>query len=633
MSPERADGRGGAIGPTTDVYGLGAILYSLLTGRPPFQAQSPLDTLLLLRTQEPIAPSRLRPRLPRDLETICLKCLHKLPHRRFTTAAALADDLDRFLTGKPVAARRVGSGARLALWCRRQPALAATIALALLAIAAVASFGFWRVVHERDRYRAERDRAVANLRQARDAVDSMLTRVSVDRLQDVPQFELVRLALLEDARDFYRGFARQADGDREILLEASQAYWRLGLAYESLGRLDDASNGFREALAIQQKLVSGYPTVADYRWALAQTYRALGGLGKLSFGRSDEALGALQKAIALLEELSSVDPGNADYRNDLAGTLTLRGMLLVERLRQVPAAAADFRKAAELFDGLAARFPAIPKYQSDAAIARYNLACWMGDAGRLDEKEKLLRPIIEFWERLAAAEPAVMNHRSKLAMTLADLADVLQKTNRMPEAERVLRRSADLRLQLSKDSPNMPWNFIRAGEMLARVASLVALRGDLTAARKLQEQAIAQKRAGLALAPTNPDYRQRVSTSQVALIETLIRLREHDDAARAVSELISFSPDSGPQCLRAGSLLARCVPLPAADARLTDARRSELAKAYADRAVELLREAKKRGHCDIDFLKSDHSLDNIRSRADFQLLLAGPLAPEPKQSP
>ena len=114
-----------------------------------------------------------------------------------------------------------------------------------------------------------------------------------------------------------------------------------------------------------------------------------------------------------------------------------------------------------------------------------------------------------------------------------------------------------------------------------------------------------------------------MSATHSALIETLIRLREHEDAARAISELVSFSPDSGPQCFRAGALLAQCVPLPAADARLTDVRRSELAKTYADRAVELLREAKKRGHQDIEGLKSDHTFDRIRSRADFQVLLAG----------
>jgi WD40 repeat protein len=166
MAPEQAEGGGAAVGPTTDVYGLGAILYTLLVGRPPFQADSPIDTLLLLRTQDPIAPSRLRPRVPRDLETICLKCLSKEPRRRYASVDALADDLERFLAGRPIKARRIGAAGRIALWCRRQPALTATIATAILVIAAVASAGVWRVVRERDRYRAERDRAQLNLSHA-----------------------------------------------------------------------------------------------------------------------------------------------------------------------------------------------------------------------------------------------------------------------------------------------------------------------------------------------------------------------------------------------------------------------------------------------------------------------------------
>ncbi len=148
-------------------------------------------------------------------------------------------------------------------------------------------------------------------------------------------------------------------------------------------------------------------------------------------------------------------------------------------------------------------------------------------------------------------------------------------------------------------------------------------------------EAIAAKRAGLALAPRNKDYLDAANTTHIALIETLIRLREPDGAASAISELLSLAPDSGPQCFRAGSLLARCVPLASADAHapLPVARRNELAKTYADRAVELLREAKKRGHQDVEVLESDHSFDAIRSRADFRELLTGSVAPAAKRRP
>src|SRR5262249_39313462 len=133
-----------------DVYGLGAVLYELLTGRPPFRAETPLDTLLQARQQEPARPRALDPRIDRDLEVICLKCLEKEAGRRYGSAEALGEDLERGLGGEPIRARRSGLGERALKWARRRPAVAALAGCAvLLLLAALAglAWGWQQALH------------------------------------------------------------------------------------------------------------------------------------------------------------------------------------------------------------------------------------------------------------------------------------------------------------------------------------------------------------------------------------------------------------------------------------------------------------------------------------------------------
>jgi serine/threonine-protein kinase len=139
-APEQARGDRGAVGPRTDVYALGAILYECLTGRPPFHAGTAAATLQQVVADEPIAPRRLNPSVPRDLETVCMKCLHKEPRQRYSSAAELADDLQRFERGEPIAARRIGVVGSLWKWARRRPAAAAMLAAVTL-LAAIGIVG------------------------------------------------------------------------------------------------------------------------------------------------------------------------------------------------------------------------------------------------------------------------------------------------------------------------------------------------------------------------------------------------------------------------------------------------------------------------------------------------------------
>jgi WD40 repeat protein/tRNA A-37 threonylcarbamoyl transferase component Bud32 len=211
MAPEQAAGNTRAIGPLTDVYGIGAVLYRLVTGRPPFQGTTTLETMLQVSNEEAVRPTQLQPKLPRDLETIILKCLDKEPRKRYAGAASLAEDLRRFQSGEPILARPIGRAARLIKWARRKPAQAALVAVITTA-AFVFLIGFalftWQLEDERDYAldqgriarqqtlltASERDRANQEKKAAIDAQHTAETERTRAQLQEAETKKQLRIA-------------------------------------------------------------------------------------------------------------------------------------------------------------------------------------------------------------------------------------------------------------------------------------------------------------------------------------------------------------------------------------------------------------------------------------------------------
>ena len=203
MAPEQAAGRVRDVAEAADIYALGAVLYESLTGRAPFNAPTALETLQQVVTHEPVPPRRVQPKLPRDLETICLKCLRKEPGRRYATAAELADDLRRFLQDEPIRARPVGRGERSWRWCRRKPALAAliaTISFMLLAVAIGGPIAALSMRQQRNTAIANEDKAVAAERERTEQLrESYLAQARAGRLSGQIGGRLVGLEVLKKA--------------------------------------------------------------------------------------------------------------------------------------------------------------------------------------------------------------------------------------------------------------------------------------------------------------------------------------------------------------------------------------------------------------------------------------------------
>jgi serine/threonine protein kinase/tetratricopeptide (TPR) repeat protein len=498
MAPEQAQGRTRDIGPPADIYALGAILYDLLTGRPPFRGDTVMETLNQVIHVEPLAPTRLHPRLARDLETICLKCLHKDVPRRYASAQELADDLRRFLDGESILARPTTPMERAVKWVRRRPAGAALLAVSVAALLALGGAGYLLALNERGKSRAEferaeaqlartqaeseraeaerqkaevernranteknlrtnieqeRDRANTNFRRAMLAIDKSLTVIGQDRLAAQPNFAPIRRQLLVQAVTFYSDFLKEREALEAVRPEAARGYLRLGSLRETLGEKPQAEADYRKSIDLCIEELGRHPAQVE---VLRTLVAAAGDLAVLlhSEGRFEEAEQTFAVALQHWQQSAIVAPSDA-----ATSLLESHGDLLLNRgnLRATTARTVSGGEVASTLPSWLARLagPALVAQRQADALADIVAA-------------------IDAFRKLKQDAPTVPAYRAKLARAYTNLASLRGVTH--PDlAEADFANALVLLRGLSREPVNKEeYRFEKARLCVSRAAFRVA---------------------------------------------------------------------------------------------------------------------------------------------------------------
>jgi serine/threonine-protein kinase len=336
MSPEQAQGNLDRLGPRSDVYSLGATLYCLLTGRPPFAGEA-AEVIPAVQRGEFLPPRIIDPSIDRALAGVCLKAMALKPEDRYGSCRALAEDIERWMADEPVSAYLEPWAARAGRWARRhRPLVAAAVALLATAVVAlsVGAMLLRRANAETDRQRrlalgnlgqarVNLTQAENNFRLARESVDRYFTRVSEDRLLKEPGMDRLRRDLLSSAREFYQGFVEQRGADTSLRAELARARVRLARVDFQLGSHDDALRQYREAITALERLSREAPDDPGYRLDLGEAHHFLGS-GLQDLGRLVEAEAEARRAVEVYEPLVRNRPGLGKDRYELGAALNFR---------------------------------------------------------------------------------------------------------------------------------------------------------------------------------------------------------------------------------------------------------------------------------------------------------------------
>jgi serine/threonine-protein kinase len=461
MAPEQAAGRPDLINERTDVYGLGAVLYEILTGRPPFGGEEFLVILHRVREEEPARPRQVAPDVSPALEAVCLKAMAKEAAARYPGAADVARDVQRWLADEPMTAYREPRAARLARWLRRHragaTAAAVAVAVACLCLGAATlllTAAYREAEQQRDLARGERDKANARFRLARRAVDDYHTRVGDSPELKAHGLELLRQQLLRSAAEFYRQLTREEAEDPAVRAEQGRAYLRLAALSQQLDHKEEAEVACQQARAIFEELTARQPGEPAHTRDLAASIFELGTLYRRT-GRGGLGEQAYQEALAVRGRLAGQHPDERDYQRDLGASHNGLGAHLFE-CGQYDRARQAYEQAIAVRRWLAAADPAEAEDLQQLAASLRNLGILYSDTGRHDRAEQAYREAMQLQRRLATAYPDVPRYQEGLAQCSNSLGVLYVDTDQPRLGERAYREALAAYERLAAAHPQVP---------------------------------------------------------------------------------------------------------------------------------------------------------------------------------
>jgi serine/threonine protein kinase/tetratricopeptide (TPR) repeat protein len=529
MAPEQVEADNSAIDSRTDVYGLGAILFEILTAHPPVSGSTVGEVFSKIQAGNLHRARELEPTVPRALEAICARALEHDRSNRYRRAEDLAEDVRRWIVDEPVSVYRDPIAVRVLRWGRHHRTLATT--LAALVMTTVIGLSVGVALIERERGRTEKQRSIAegqrkiatanaaralhNLRLAQDAADGLLGEVADVDLADIPQMEPVRQRLLEKAQAGYQQFLVQEGDDPLIRWGAGRSQVRLGEIQALLGDIPKAEASYRQAAAELEKLSKNDPANADFRRDLARSLQGLGVLLK-DANRFQEGEARLREAIRLREEIAKQQDSSAFDRQGLADARYQLGALLARRGAAGPADVEAYRAALEVQQALVKQYGDRPEYRTRLARYRNNLAILQNVLGKPRDSEATLRDTLELLAPLVKVQEPLPAARWQFARASNNLGSLLLK-GRPGEASTLLRDAQGLLSKLAAEFPAVTQYPLELASVEYNQGLLAAITGHPPDAISSYKESVRILESLKRRFPAIPAYRMKLAVSNVAL--------------------------------------------------------------------------------------------------------------------